>query len=191
MTLAPRTSKLLAVALLVGAVALGYELIFAPLMQLYASRQAQITLLATRAGRIIAQSRDVPALKAELGGLAEQTGHVVPFWPGATDAVAAASLQERVKSLLQSEDTVIGSAEVLPPTVEGGVHKITLKVRFDGEIDQVERVVHAVETMSPALMVDHLTIRNSEVAQSSAPPLSVELQVSGLAIGGGTARSSS
>jgi len=182
MTLAPNTSKLIAVALLLAAAALGYLLIFAPLMDLYAAREGRIALLATRASRIgVVSSEDTPGLKKRLADLRSRPGAATPFWPGATDAVAAAGLQERVKTLLEREGAVIESTEVLPPATDGGLRKIALKVRFAGEIDQLERVIHAVETMSPSLVVDRLAVRSLDTPGEGAPPLAIELQVFGLA----------
>ena len=191
MTLTPRDSKLAAIGLLVMGLALGYLLVAQPLMSFYSSRNERIVPLAARAARLTAQTQTAPELKARLARLESQPGSIAPFWPGATDAVAAAGLQERVKSLLDQEGAVVESIEVMPPTADANLHKISLKVTFAGEIDQVERVVHGVEAMSPALMIDHLTIRNLEVPQASAPPLSVELQVFGLASGAPAERPSS
>jgi hypothetical protein len=181
MTLAPRTSKLLAVALLIAAAALGYVLVIEPLTNLYAARQGRIATLAMRASQLGVRAEDAPELKQRLAHLQSPERKDTPFWPGATDAVAAAGLQERVKSLLGDAGAVIESTEVLPPSIDGGLRKIALKVRFEGEIDQLEHVIHGVETMSPSLMVERLTVRAADSPREGAPPLSIELQVFGLA----------
>jgi general secretion pathway protein M len=180
MTLSPRTSKLLAVALLIAVSVLGYVLVVEPLTNLYAARQARISVLAMRAAQLGVRDEDAPQVKRRLADLQAHKNEATPFWPGATDAVAAAGLQERVTTLLGNEGAVIGSTEVLPPAADGDLHKIALKVSFQGEIDQLEHVLHAVETMSPSLMVEHLSVRAADTPQGDRP-LAVELQLFGFA----------
>jgi general secretion pathway protein M len=180
MTLAPRASKLLAIAMLVTAAGAGYALVIDPLVTLYGRQQERLDMLALRAARLAAPAADAPDLKRELDTLRTRIG-ITPFWAGRTDAIAAAGLQQAVQALIAAQNAAIESTEVLPAARQGTLHKIALKVRFACEIDQLERIVQTIETSSPALMIDHLTVSKSEAPQPGASPLSIDLEVFGFA----------
>lgn len=181
MTLLARKERLAAVALLVLAILAAHILIVAPLIALYEARETRLDMLATRALRVAAQHGSGDDAARRLAALESAGTARAIFWPGATEAVAAAALQEQMRALLAQSGAQVETTEALPSTIDGALPRIALKLRFSGDIDQVSRVIHGVETLRPALVVDRLAIRTQNSARSDAPELSVELQLSGFA----------
>lgn len=181
MTLLANKERLAALVILALAVLTAHAVLVAPLMAFYDAREKRIEMLATRALRVAAQrgtgddaARQLAAL--ESSGLARAI-----FWPGATEAVAAAALQEQMRTLLAQAGAAVESTEALPFVADGSLSRVVLKVRFSGDIDQVSRVVHGIETMKPALVIERVAIHEQNSAREDAPELSVELQLFGYA----------
>lgn len=176
-----RHGRIAAIVLLLVMLATVESFVVEPLSALYAAGEKRLALLSARAGRVSVGKINGPELQIALAAL-EQSGQATAvFWPGATDAVAAAGLQEKMRALVQEAGASIDQTEALPPVAEGALRRISLRVRFSADIDQVERVVHAAESMKPSLVVGHLSIHTLNSARADAPGLAVELQVFGLA----------
>ncbi len=85
MSLFESRSRLAALVLLLG-VAVGLEeFVVAPLVHLYGERQAKISVLRLRAGRVASQAADGPTLARALASFQSSGKAAEVFWPGATD----------------------------------------------------------------------------------------------------------
>lgn len=181
MTAGSPLSRIAALGLLAISLVLAYELVASPLIGLYTERASRIDTMAERVARIKVRAEDTPALEHQLADLQANHAQASPFWSGKTDTVAAAGLLERIKTLLQREGATIQSTDVSSPTSKDSLHRIGVKVRFEAEIDQLQRALHAIEVMKPALMVSHLAVRHINSTRPEPQPLAVELDVYGLA----------
>ena len=151
MTLLAHKARLAALVLLALAILAVHAVLFAPLMAFYEAREKHIDMLATRALRVTVQHGTRDEAARQLADLESSGQARAIFWPGATEAVAAAALQEQMRALLAQAGAAVESTEALPSVADGKLSRIVLKLRFSGDIDQVSRVVHGVETMKPAL----------------------------------------
>jgi general secretion pathway protein M len=181
MKLFEHRSRIAALALLVGAIAAAQSFVVAPLAHIYSERAAKIALLSARAGRISNQESSGPGYERSLAAIEHSGKAAAIFWPGTTDAIAAAGLQEKMRATLQQAGATIDQTEALAPTTEGELHRIGLKVQFSADIDQAEHLVHAVESMTPSLVVDRLAVHALNSPRPDTAELGVELRVFGYA----------
>lgn len=181
MTFFSNRKRLFAVGLLAAALLGLNALVVTPLMGLYRAGEQRIDLLRERALRVSASRETRPVWQQKLAEL-ERSGQAgAVFWPGATDEVAAAALQQRVRGLIRDSGALIGETEAIPPSSAGPFREIALKVRFSADIDQVLRIVHGAESMKPSLAVKRLSLHRASVTKPDAPELNVELELKGLA----------
>ena len=77
---------------------------------------------------------------------------------GASDAIAAATLQSRIEELAASVGATIGSTESLPAEARSGFRRIGLRYVLSGPYETLVRFLAKLETATPPLVIDNLHI---------------------------------
>lgn len=124
------------------------------------------------------------ALSAGASGAEAQAASV--FLPGETPAIAGAALQRLVSDTVEGAGGRLAESEISRtegevPGQEADPGAVSLRVSFETDIVGLQRIVFALETGAPILMVQTLTIEAKEAASAEAesPMLSVVLLVRG------------
>jgi general secretion pathway protein M len=157
--LPPVASRLLALLILVGALALAYLGAVQPLIDDYqatgsATEDMQAALL--RFQRVAAE---VPARRAQLAALRQRQAASEGFLQGTNDALVAAQIQNRVKALTEAAHGELKSTQVLPVQDEGKYRRISIRVQLTVDLPAAQRLLYGVETASPLLFLDNLDMR--------------------------------
>lgn len=157
-------SRLLALGLLVGVCAGIYVTVIEPLWSDYrSSRQSRLQWTENLA-RYQRLGGAVEALKvkldAELSAQASQGGYL----SGDSSALAAAMLQNHVKTIVGSTGEKIRSTQVLPTQEEAGFMRIAIRVQVPIRIGGLRMVLHALEGGMPLVFIDNLDIRRRKVS---------------------------
>jgi hypothetical protein len=175
-----RTAVLL---LLLGLVA-GWRLVAEPLVELYAARHAELEQKALLAAHLEAMAAELPRLKA-LPAMQGPPPAVTLI--GATDAMAAATLQGSVQDMAAVVGGSLGSVEILPAEPVGGLRRIGLKVSLTGSPETIVALLAAIEESTPPMLIDELQIHgnvlpiavNAPGAQALPPMLNTSFAVYG------------
>lgn len=77
-------------------------------------------------------------------------------------ALAAAALQETVKSLVVESGGKLTSVRVLPTKPEGAFERISVNVRATLENEALQKVLYALESAVPYLTVDNLVVTSRQ-----------------------------
>ena len=72
--------------------------------------------------------------------------------------MAAAALQERVKSVVTRSGGKLSSTQVLPADSEQGFKRIVVNVRMAVSIDALQRVLYELENDLPYLLTDNVIV---------------------------------
>lgn len=184
------SSRLLAVGLLAVAVAVAVLGVALPLIALKHSLGEEVAhyqrMLATHqavAGRRGEATRTAAA--ADPQAMAEL------LLAGATDAAAIASLHDRVRDLIAASRAnlisiqALPSSEVTPQPQAGqpasapvGPRRIGLRLQFATDLPGFQRVVHALESGRPAVVVSAMFLRaRSARAAGQVNPLDVQMDL--------------
>jgi len=150
--------RLLAFALLILALGGAYLLVATPLLEFYAERA---TLVANRRAllpRLQAAADELPALHARVGELRAAAGTRRITLEGASDAIAAATLQSRIEELAASVGATIGSTESLPAEARSGYRRIGLRYVVSGQYETLVKFLAKLEAATPPLVIDNLHI---------------------------------
>lgn len=105
---------------------------------------------------------------------------------GETTGIAGATLQRLIADLVVAHGGTASSLQVLPPSTEDDLVRISLSLSISVGIDGLQGFLHALEAGQPLIFVDDITIRNGQ-SEFTAPdpyllgPLDVTLQVSAFA----------
>lgn len=184
--LPPWASRILALALLLGLLLLAYAVVVAPLVAGY--RQSQGALAEARellAGyRSVAARRD--ALEAQLAALSERQDDSGLYLAGATDALAAAALQDHVKSAIEGGGGNLRSIQILPAEDDEGFRRVGVRAQLTATVDDLLRILHGIESGRPFLFVDALEVNNRRARRRSRdepetmdPVLLVRIDIAG------------
>lgn len=126
--------------------------------------------------------------RASLAGLdlPESQTSSSDFLAGTDVPLIAADLQNRLRALAQANNIEMNSAYVLPVRTTGANQYIGVRVLLRGEIADVQRVLHVVETGAPLLFVERATLRvdtwplnSNDPTRSGVPALVAELDIFG------------
>ena len=161
---------MLALAILCLALGGVYLLLVSPVLELYSQREATLADRRMLAPRLTAAAAELPGLRARLVELqATATTRKIAL-DGASDAIAAANLQSCIEELAASAGVTIGSTEGLPAENRGGYRRIGLRLAISGDYDAMIKLLSAIETAAPPLVLSNLQF-HGVMRQMGQPPM--------------------
>jgi len=137
-----------------------FSLVVEPIHAFLADRDAEIA----RQSELLARLRAVAAREADIQALARQSAAGIDrgeFLVGPNEGVASAGLQARLKTMTEGAGARLRSVQGLPARADGEVRYIGARIEIYGALGAVHRVVHAVESGKPYLLVTGAAIRLS------------------------------
>jgi general secretion pathway protein M len=104
---------------------------------------------------------------------------------GETSGMAGAELQRIISDLARRNGMALRSANVTPPKQENDMTVIGVDVSLQGQTEGLRAFLHAIETSTPILFIDTLSIKSVAVYQPVQQPvaLDVTLRVRGYGAG--------
>jgi general secretion pathway protein M len=159
-TLPPAASRALALLILLAAIGIIYLGVVGPLLGDYGTTQASIEEMRNAIERYRRVGAELPARRAELTALRQSAASSEGFLQGTNDALVAAQIQNRIKSLVEAGRGDLKSTQVIPTQDEGKYRRVTVRAQMNIDIAGAQRVLHGIETASPLLFLDNLDIRS-------------------------------
>ena len=186
----PRQSRLLAVALLFAAVLLGLALLLAPFLILHRHYDANIAAAMDRLERYRRISAQAPGYQKALEALRAKNGR--RFYLKNTAAnLAGAELQDLVRAAVENNGGRITTIQIATPREDGRFRQIGVNLQLFASTPNLQKILYAIETQQPYLMVDNLTVRPLNAFRGfrpttgAEPEVSVLLDVTGFALAEG------
>ena len=153
-----RRGQLLALSLLLAALGGVYLLVASPLLGLYAERATVLENRRMLLPRLRAAAEELPILRARVEQLRVAAGTRKITLEGASDPIAAATLQSRIEELAASAGATIGSTESLPAEARSGYRRIGLRYVLSGSYETLVKFLAKLEAATPPLVIDNLHI---------------------------------
>lgn len=105
--------------------------------------------------------------------------------------LAGAEVQELVRSAVESHGARLGSIQIGQTREEGGHRAVPVTVQLTANVQSLPRLLHMLETQTPFLFVDQMTLRTAVFRgfrpnPGVEPDINVQLEVSGFIAGGGS-----
>lgn len=150
--------RALALAVTLAGVALLWFGLVTPVLDWHAGRTDMLERQSSMLERMRALAAAVPILRREAEAVTEDdsTDSVLA---GASDAVAAATLQQALDDLAKAAGVRIGSAETLPSEVAGTWQAITVRVTLTAPWTPLVHLLQAIAAAPTAMVVDDLQLR--------------------------------
>lgn len=155
-------SRVIALILLVGVIAVPYVFIAQPLL---AKQQENRDTIAQyrdqlRSYRRIAANR--PQLQTRYEQLQRDPISQGAYLSGESEALVAAKLQNRVKTIIEANGGQLASTQILQSGDEDGFRVVTIRVRMTADIDSASKIFYALEAGQPFLFVDSVDISSRQ-----------------------------
>jgi general secretion pathway protein M len=186
MTLKPRQSRALAIALLVAAVALGLALLIVPWLMFHHHYDAAIDSMSDRLERYRRVAAQGPEYRKALDALRAKDGRRF-FLKNTAPNLAGAELQDMVKAAIENNSGRLTTISITPPREDARFRLIGVNLQLFATTANLQKILYAIETQSPYLVVENLRIspingfRGFKPAPGAEPEVNVLLDVVGYA----------
>ena len=160
----------LAIGLLILFLAIGVLLLFIPINMLHRHYDQSLDSLADYLGRY----RHVVATHAEVQSALDQVKQKngrQHFLRNTGVALAASEIQETAKSLIEANGGKLVSMQVVPFKDDGGYRRVTVNIQFTSSLPTLRKILYAVETVQPYLLLDNVSIRSQANALNKGAPV--------------------
>jgi general secretion pathway protein M len=174
--LSPSQSRALAVALLVAAVALVLAVLLAPVLVLHKHYDDAIETWTTRLSTYRRVAAQAPALRSALDAMKTKDARRF-YLRNTAPNLAGAELQELVKSSIEQNGGRITTSQSPAPREDGAFRQIVANVQFFATTPNLQKILHALETKEPLLVVDNITIRPTNAFRGFKPAIGQEPEV--------------
>jgi hypothetical protein len=184
--LSPRRQRALAIGLLAGVTALALALVLGPVLMLHRHYDGAIAETADRIAKLRRIAAQAPELRRALDAMKERDGRRF-FLKNTAPNLAGAELQEIVKAAVEGNGGRITTSQNTSAREDGRFKQIGVNVQFFATTPALQKVLNALESQQPYLLVDNLTVRplnafrGFKPAPGAEPEVNVQLDVSGFA----------
>ncbi len=185
-----KQQRALAVALLVVAVALALSIVLLPVVLLHKHYADGIAVLDERLETYRRVAAQAPEYRKALEGMRAKDTHRF-FLKNTAPNLAGAELQETVRAAIESNGGRITTSQNQAPKDDGRFRQIGVNVQFFATTPNLQKVLYALETQQPYLIVDNMTLRPLNAfrgfrpAPGQEPEVNVQLDVIGYAFAEG------
>ena len=175
--MSPARQRLLALGiLLIGLAALVGALVV-PVLLLHRHYDRAIEDLGDKLTRYRRVAAQAPELRTALDAVRTRDGRKFYLRNTATN-LAAAELQELVKAAIENNGGRITTVQIIAPKEDGRFRQIGVNVQLFASTPNLQKILYAIETQQPYLIVDGLTIRPLNAFRGFKPAPGVEPEVS-------------
>ena len=175
--LKPQHSRALAIALLFLAVFLGLALLLSPFLLLHRHYNDAIDAAQDRLDRYRRISAQGPELQKSLEVLRAKQGRRF-FLKNTAANLAGAELQELVRAAVENNGGRITTVQITAPRDDGRFRQIGLNLQLFATTANLQKILYALETQQPYMVVDNLTVRPLNAFRGFRPAAGVEPEVS-------------
>lgn len=174
-----RVGQWLALGLALMVLAMAWLAVAAPLIQWHAERNealAQRRALAARMAGIAAELPQFERAAAQAEAAGPPAGAMLD---APTDAVAGATLQQRVQDIASRAGATLSSTEALPAETAGAYRRVRLRVALTAHWPVLVAMLQALAQQgAPQMLVDDLQLRGAPVLlERNDPPLDASFTV--------------
>lgn len=157
--ISPGLQRALALAILAALVAAAIGLVVVPVLAAYSDARASIERQHDILEHARAAGLDPDALRAELARLKQRPRSPVGLIESANESLAAAALQERLKSTIAAAHGELRSTQTLPSHLEGQYRRVAVRGQTTVKLAGLQRVLYDLESATPLLFLDNVEVR--------------------------------
>lgn len=178
-------SRFAALGLLLAVLALPWLGVALPLLDSFAEGERDIAELSAKAERLAAAAAAKDEWLAQKEALAARRERGGLLLAGASEALAAAALQNTIKTAVARAGGELRSTQPLTTSEEKGFRRIAVRALLTTDAEGLRTLLHAVDAARPLLFVEALEVRGRAVSRRDGEPeepqLDIRIDVTGFA----------
>jgi len=181
-----RQQRLLALAILVVVAAIVAAILFVPILLLHRHYDDALASSSKRLETYRRVAAQAPEYRKALEAMREKDARRF-FLKNTAANLAGAELQELVRAAIEGNGGRISTSQNQSPRDDGRFKQIGVTVQFFATTPNLQKILYAIETQQPYLLVDNLTLRPLNAfrgfrpAAGQEPEINVQLDVIGYA----------
>jgi general secretion pathway protein M len=184
--LSPGQQRALALTMFVGVLIIVLLVLLGPLILLHRHYDRAIAETTDRVAHLRRIAAQAPELRRALDSMKERDGRRF-FLRNTAPNLAGAELQELVKAAIESNGGRITTSQNTSPRDDGRFKQIGVNVQFFATTPALQKLLGALESQQPYLLVDNITVRplnafrGFKPGPGMEPEVNVQLDVSAFA----------
>jgi len=159
------THRVAALGLLLLVALLLFARVARPLWARYAANVETIETLEDNVVRFEAIASQQSAVEKEFSRLEDALDLSALTFQAGSATLAAANLQERVKSVVEKAGGSLTSTQVLEPEPFGDFERVSVNVRMTGATPALQKSLYALESALPLLVIEDLLVVSRRAAR--------------------------
>lgn len=176
-------SRVLALGVLGLAILGSAQLVVGPLIAAFGGNASAIEEAENLLQRYRALAEHRPALAEQLSRQERLVSSAAGYLQGPSDALAAAQLQDHVKSVIEGAAGQLHSIEVLPARAfedDIGIRRAGVRIQFAATLVGLAETLYELESGQPYLLIERLSVREQrDRERHTGAPLSIIFELSG------------
>ena len=156
--LRPSRSRAIALALLFTAIVLAAGILLLPIILLHKHYDDAIASLSDRLERYRRVAAQAPEYRKALDAMKERDGRRF-FLKNSAPNLAGAELQELVRGAIEGNGGRITTSQNSVPKDDGRFKQIGVNVQFFATTPNLQRILFALESQQPYLVIENITLR--------------------------------
>jgi general secretion pathway protein M len=162
-------SRIAALAILAALLALPLHFGLLPLMQSYRDLSQDLNQKRVLLSRFNTELAGRGLLEQELEEAQESQVIDTIYLRGASEAAAAADLQERLGALAEANRAELRSVQALPAVEQAGLQRLTLRIVMSATTAELFQVLYTLEAEKPYVFIENimLKVHSREVSEES------------------------
>jgi type II secretory pathway component PulM len=159
-----RRGQALAAAIAVIGLAMAWLGVVDPVLSWYRDRSLLLEHRQALLARMHQVAATLPALQAA-SAVKSGRGNAPEalMLPGASDAIAAADLQERIQKMAAAAGTSLTAVETLPATPAGNWRKVTLRISLNAPWPVLMDLLRSIEQSPTRILIDDVHFHSATV----------------------------
>lgn len=183
-TVSPVLQRLAALAILAILLAAAVTGVIGPVVSSYMDAERTIARDRAAIAHAIRPAADPETFKAELARIRSPGTPVAGMLQSANESLAAAELQNRLKSAIEAAHGELRSLQPLPAQTEGPFRRVTVRGQATVNVAGLRQVLYRLEAASPLLFVDNVEVtarpgHSDRPGAAEDPPLDLRFDVYG------------
>jgi hypothetical protein len=180
--LSPSRQRALAVLLFIVTIAAVLAIVLVPVILLHRHYDTAIADLSDRLRRYQRVAAQAPEFRVALVSMQQRDGRRF-FLRNTASNLAGAELQELVKAAIEGNGGRITTSQNTTPREDGRFREIGVNVQFFATTPALQKILLAIESHEPYMIVENLTVRplnafrGFKPAPGQEPELNVQLDV--------------
>jgi len=172
LTLTPMQSRVLAIALLLGVLALLVVLVYVPWQRLHRHYDTAIEDQLDRSSRYLRIAAQRQNVEANIVLIKKRDARRY-YLKASAPALAAAEVQQMAQTIIEANELKVDSTQIAAHKDDGPRRKVVVNFQLRGQLPAVQKALYELETALPYMYVDNLAMRSS-LARRGVPVPGVE-----------------